>query len=196
MYYRVSVQLTLIVASALSTTVLAAQSHPIEGDPYKLWGHRLVFTNWHYVRQGGVGWVNDKGARIGLYDDAAPGALRFEPSNGTMPRGIRLMAQQAEQRGPIIDSEMPWEAWDVVIVSLLTRRGAARRPRKNMHRGGSTSLATLSPQTAITGTVPSWEFENSTEVDKTIYWARMPITRSKAPFLSTLSLRRKSATNW
>lgn len=116
---RVCLPLIAVAYCFVVSTIVGDDQQPIEGEPYTLHGKRLVFTNWHFVRQGGVGWVNDAGDRIGLYDDAEPGALRFQPSNGTMPRGIRLMARQAEQRGPIIHNEMPWEAWDVVIVSML-----------------------------------------------------------------------------
>ena len=55
-----------------------------EGEPYKLWGNRLVFTNWQHVRQGGVGWMTRDGTRLDLDNDAEPGSLRFQPSNGTM----------------------------------------------------------------------------------------------------------------
>ena len=109
----------LLTFCLLGSAEVSGQNQTIEGDPYKLFGDRLVFTNWHYVRQGGVGWVSDAGDRVGLYDDAEPGALRFQSTNGTLPHGVRLIARQAQQRGPIIKSEMPWEAWDVVIVSML-----------------------------------------------------------------------------
>ena len=47
---KVYLLLTLLACSLLLSSSVGDDHQPIEGEPYKLHGKRLVFTNWHFVR--------------------------------------------------------------------------------------------------------------------------------------------------
>ncbi len=81
--------------------VLDITAHrPIYGAPYDLAGKRVVFTNWHYIQPGDVGWVDAQGKGIdyekGDYDPLA--ARHVGP---LAPHGIRIRAQKPEVLGPL-----------------------------------------------------------------------------------------------
>jgi len=95
------------------------------GEPYRLTGHRIVFTNWLYVRPGLHAWVNDKGESVSARRDvdAEDWDARFVTFD--MPRGIRLVAQPAHRREGVIEPEKPWEG-RFAVTTLIQNGGKLR----------------------------------------------------------------------
>lgn len=91
----------------------------VTGEPYELTGKRLVFTNWYYVRPGSYGWYDAKGGNVSASRQAALGPWEAHFQRRDDPHGIRLIAQPAERRGPIIALERPWEQTGVSAGTLL-----------------------------------------------------------------------------
>ena len=69
------------------------------GEPYRLRGHRIVFTNWFYVRPGIHAWVNERGDWVSARRDVDAGDWDARFVTHEMPRGVRLRAQAAQHRG-------------------------------------------------------------------------------------------------
>ena len=106
------------------THAAAAQVDRFYGEPVELKSNFIYFTSWQYVRQGSFGWKVDIAAdateaekNVGAWlegDGTRP--AKFETYD--MPRGIRLVAQQAEkvpfQPGQIaatVFDEGKYKAW-------------------------------------------------------------------------------------
>jgi len=79
------------------------------GEPYKLAGRRIVFTNWLYVRPGAHAWVDDAGNGVSASRAAKMGDWDAHFRTFDMPRGIRIVAQPALRRSDAIHPEKPWE---------------------------------------------------------------------------------------
>lgn len=95
-----------------------AMAYPVKsGEPYELLGKRLVFTNWYYVRPGTFAWVDAQGHGVTVVGSQGPWEARFRRYDS--PHGIRLVAQPAERRGPVIQSERPWETTGIAVSSLI-----------------------------------------------------------------------------
>ena len=87
------------------------------GEPYALQGKRIVFTNWHWIRQGEVRWLDRQGQRRGTgsenihlapTDEAIdPQELTYRPVDS--PSGIELRLRPAKRIGPLLRAEKPWE---------------------------------------------------------------------------------------
>lgn len=89
------------------------------GEPYDLAGRRLTFTSWYYVRPGGYGWVNDRGEGVSASRaPLGPWDARFRRGDDA-PRGIRLVVEKPERRGPIVAPERPWEAMGLSLAMFL-----------------------------------------------------------------------------
>ena len=95
------------------------------GEPYELVGKRLVFTNWFYVRPGSFGWYDKNGNNVTVGGSAALGEAAMRRTN--CPTGIRLVAQKAERRGPVLKSEKPWENSKGISFSTVMRDGGRYR---------------------------------------------------------------------
>jgi len=97
------------------------------GEPYELAGSRLVFTSWYYVRPGGYAWVDEKGGNVSARRDLkiGPWGARFRRADDA-PRGIRLVAEKPQRRGPIIPPERPWEAMGLSVGFILQDGGKYR----------------------------------------------------------------------
>jgi hypothetical protein len=72
----------------------------VYGAPYDLAGKRVVFTNWHYIPSGDVGWVDAEGRPIN-YERGDCDVLAARHVGPLAPRGIRIMAQRPEVLGPL-----------------------------------------------------------------------------------------------
>ncbi|NLH99634.1 MAG: hypothetical protein GX446_09110 [Chthonomonadales bacterium] len=85
-----------------------ADPPPVDtGEPYDLLGTRMVFTNWFYVRPGSFGWYDAQGRNVTVAGSEGPfGATMRRVDH---PHGIRLRAESARRRGPVIAPERPWE---------------------------------------------------------------------------------------
>ncbi len=94
---------------------------PRTGEPYELTGKRIVFTNWHYIRPGSFAWVDDEGKSVTVVGSQGPWGAHFRRHD--YPHGIRLVAQPAEKRGPILKFERPWEGKGVSIATLIHHEG-------------------------------------------------------------------------
>lgn len=80
------------------------------GDPYRLLGKRLVFTNWFYVQpECGHDWYDENGARPSIMSErpANDGGIRWKP--GRPNYGIKLVTCKAQRSGPVFNYEKPWE---------------------------------------------------------------------------------------
>ena len=89
----------------------------LTGEPYKLLGHRLAFTNWLFVRPGSFNWVNERGEGAIVFGNEGPLDARFVPP--TDPFGVRLVHHKAQRMGPIIDAQMPWEIGGASIGTII-----------------------------------------------------------------------------
>jgi hypothetical protein len=78
------------------------------GEPYRLAGRRLPFVNWFYVRPGRFGWFDQSGQEVTVSGDLDAHAAHYRAVD--RPLGIRLVAQPAQRRGPVLQPELPYEA--------------------------------------------------------------------------------------
>jgi len=90
----------------------------VHGEPYRLAGNRIVFTNWMYLRPGKHNWVDDDG-NVVTASQSPIGDTGTQLRTYDMPRGLRLVAQPAQRRGPLFAERQPWEATGVSAVTLL-----------------------------------------------------------------------------
>lgn len=100
-------------------------SERASGEPYRLRGHRIVFTNWFYVRPGGHAWVNEKGEGVSARRDVDAGDWGARFVTYDMPRGVRLRARPAERREGVIQPEEPWEG-RFAVTTLIQHDGKLR----------------------------------------------------------------------
>ncbi|MBI3921588.1 MAG: hypothetical protein HY318_09245 [Armatimonadetes bacterium] len=91
----------------------------VTGEPYELAGRRMVFTNWYYVRPGSYGWYDAAGNGVSASRQAALGPWEAQFKRRDCPQGIRLVAQPAQRRGPLLGLERPWEKTGVSAGTLL-----------------------------------------------------------------------------
>ncbi len=91
----------------------------VSGEPYRMYGSRIVFTGWRYVTPGVFNWVDDQGNGVAANKDAKLGdwAARFTTTD--VPRGIRIAVQPAQRRGDIIPKERPWEVRSIGVKTLI-----------------------------------------------------------------------------
>ncbi|MCX8053641.1 MAG: twin-arginine translocation signal domain-containing protein [Armatimonadetes bacterium] len=79
-----------------------------QGEPYEPIGRRIVFTNWHWIRPGSLGWYDNKGENVTVRGSQGPWDAHFRRIY--FPHGIRLVAQPAQRVGPLLKPEKPWES--------------------------------------------------------------------------------------
>ena len=121
----------LAIVAAFGTTAACAQGpantvpvdnvirEQVTGEPYKMYGRRIVFTNWQYVHPGSFNWLDDQGNGVAANRNANIGDWGAHFKTTDTPRGIRITAQPAERRGDIIPKERPWEARSIAVKTLL-----------------------------------------------------------------------------
>jgi hypothetical protein len=85
-----------------------AQTYPT-GEPYRLRGHRLVFTGWHFIRTGGLGWYDAEGRTVTVGGDLPPGDAVYRTTD--MPRGIRIVTRPAQRLPEPVISPLPGERY-------------------------------------------------------------------------------------
>jgi len=85
---------------------------------------RIVFIHWRHVNPGWFRWEDEQGGAHGVGESFDPGTLRFRPTDS--PQGIRLVAQPAERRGPLVHVERPWEKMGIWLVTVLHEKGVYR----------------------------------------------------------------------
>lgn len=121
---RIALAFVVAVGWVVGSGVAWAQVDRYWGEPVALKSNFIYFTSWKYVRQGGFGWhiqhapdatEAEKNVGAWLKGDGTRPAV-FETSD--MPRGIRLVAQEAEkvpfQPGQIaaqVFDEGKYKAW-------------------------------------------------------------------------------------
>ena len=66
----------------------------IAGEPYELAGHRMVFTNWYYVRPGDLDWVDDSGTSVYVSGNKDMWGAHFQGVD--TPRGIRITTKKPQ----------------------------------------------------------------------------------------------------
>lgn len=91
----------------------------VTGEPYQLYGHRIVFTNWQYVYPGSFNWVDDQGQGVAANRSANIGDWGAHFRTSDTPRGIRIVAQPAERRHDIIPRERPWEKRSISVKTII-----------------------------------------------------------------------------
>ncbi len=91
----------------------------VTGEPYRMYGSRIVFTNWQYVFPGVLNWVDDQGNGVAANRSANIGDWGAHFKTTDSPRGIRIAAQPAQRRGDIIAKERPWEARSIGVKTLI-----------------------------------------------------------------------------
>jgi len=107
--------------TAINPLLSQAEDTARVGEPYKLRGNRLVFTNWIYVRPGDVGWVDSGGKSV--YADKSAMIDQFGATwhpQDHMPWGVRLKAYKpSEIRIFTVEPEYPWEAGGTVTIGSV-----------------------------------------------------------------------------
>ena len=91
----------------------------VTGEPYKLYGSRLVFTNWQFVYPGSFNWVDDQGNGVAANRSADVGDWGAHFRTSDTPRGIQIVAQKAERRANVIPKERPWEARSISVKTMV-----------------------------------------------------------------------------
>ncbi len=96
--------LCILTASFIFPIAVIAQTDAFYGEPAELKSNFIYFTSWKYVRQGSFSWQiqqypadTDATQNVGAWlkgDGSRP--AKFEPRD--IPRGIRLVAQQATKK--------------------------------------------------------------------------------------------------
>lgn len=91
----------------------------VTGEPYRMYGRRLVFTNWQYVRPGSFNWVDEQGNGVAANRQANIGDWGAHFVTSDVPRGVRIAVQRAERRGDIIQKARPWEARSIGVKTII-----------------------------------------------------------------------------
>lgn len=94
------------------------------GDPYRLPGKRIVFTNWHWVRACGFAWVDREGRGVSVVGDQDAFGARIQ--HHERPYGLRLKSLPAARSAPFLKAEKPWEDGHEVFVTILQDGGRYR----------------------------------------------------------------------
>lgn len=102
---------------------MCAVSYKI-GDPYRLQGSRIVFTNWHYVYQGSFCWVDEEGNNVSVKGTQDPFQASFKDED--YPWGIRIQVNEAEKTGPVFNAEAEWEEGGISIGTVFKEGGTYR----------------------------------------------------------------------
>ena len=111
----------------LAASMAALGDEPaVYGEPYEMEGNRLVFTNWHFVRAGGVGWMDPETKKpVYATHDAkyAPEVCTWNPSPHN-PWGIEIRAYApSEIRRAEIPPEKPWESKPITLDCIVEEDG-------------------------------------------------------------------------
>ncbi|NLC67469.1 MAG: hypothetical protein GX754_01505 [Clostridiaceae bacterium] len=91
------------------------------GDPYKIQGKRIVFTNWYFVQQGSFGWYDSEGRNVTVRGDQNPFEATFKSYN--YPWGIKIRVNEASKFGPVIKTEEEWEAGGPGLGTIIKEDG-------------------------------------------------------------------------
>jgi len=77
------------------------------GEPYKLAGDRIVFTNWYYINCFYPEWYDHDGNNVSINGDQDDKGATID--HDRWPWGIHLSVRHAIRTGPIFKEERPWE---------------------------------------------------------------------------------------
>ncbi len=122
--------LATVIGCALALSVDPGPAHAIEHDkpgcpPYALRGSRIVFANWFFVRPGQPDYIDRGGQRVYAkkmkYD-----SLELRYTYADRPAGVRIAAEPADRRGPIVAQERPWETQGIRVATLMLDQGKFR----------------------------------------------------------------------
>ena len=91
----------------------------LTGEPYKMYGRRIVFTNWQFVYPGSFNWVDDQGNGVAANRSVDIGDWGAHFQTLDTPRGIRIVAQTAERRRDVIGKERPWEDRSISAKTII-----------------------------------------------------------------------------
>jgi hypothetical protein len=109
-----------------ASTAQAIDHSVSSGEPYALAGSRLAFTDWSFIRIGGLDWQDRSGKSVFASAKAKLGPFDATFVSEDTPHGIRLAVEPAEHVGPIIAREKPWEKVGVSPQTLLFQDGKYR----------------------------------------------------------------------
>ncbi len=113
---------TLLGAAAAASAATVKSSRAVQvgnrgmipymqsGEPFLIRGKRMVFTNYHYIRNPSLGWYNDLGQNITVNGTAGPNDAHIRIKDNAW--GIRIVAQRGErslQSTPAMEPIHPWE---------------------------------------------------------------------------------------
>lgn len=71
----------------------------VEGEPYRLAGKRVVFSNWYYIQPGDLDWRNDAGKSVYVDGNDDMFGAHFVGINA--PRGIKIVTAKPQIIGPM-----------------------------------------------------------------------------------------------
>lgn len=80
----------------------------LPGPPFRLFGSRIVFSNWTYVFQGSSLWKDPENGEAGVQGECDADDAYLTPQ-GFNPKGVRLSLKKAERVGPILHLKNPWD---------------------------------------------------------------------------------------
>lgn len=94
------------------------------GEPYKLGGSRIVFTNWYYVRLSSFGWYDDEGKGVSVIGSQGPYDAHIKRFNHAW--GVKLSVKNPVRTGPVIKAKCAWENDGAGITTILKENGVYR----------------------------------------------------------------------
>ncbi|MHB9132403.1 MAG: hypothetical protein ACYDBB_15135 [Armatimonadota bacterium] len=96
----------------------------VTGEPYRLQGRRLAFSNWLFVRPPGFGWFDERGNNVMVVGDQGPrdAVMRhYAPAYG-----IHLRMNPAQRSGRVLQPDKPWEDGNECLMTVLQEQGRYR----------------------------------------------------------------------
>ena len=97
------------------TSLANAQERTI-GEPYELLGNRIYFTDWGYIHPGVISWQLN-GKTVHVSDDLEPDKATLKSKHE--PRGIEIVVEKPQRRGPLIKSVEPWESRGIIFTTVM-----------------------------------------------------------------------------
>ena len=95
------------------------------GEPYRLYGERMAFIDWRYVRPCNFSWVNSNGNVVSVLGEEDEHSAQIK--HFFRPWGIGLKVFVPDYKtGPVFTVERPWEEGGINILTVIKEEGIYR----------------------------------------------------------------------
>ena len=94
------------------------ETAPFSGEPYELRGHRIIFSDWYYIRPGVLLWLNDKGDYVNTRTKPDYDPWEVDIRRPSSPYGIEIVTQPATVREYLVP-ERPWEKEQLLFFCVI-----------------------------------------------------------------------------